>query len=47
MLVRQVAKEGEDHKAGEETGQGVDGAGDDGIPEQRSGSKIRKQTRVL
>lgn len=43
MLVRQVAQEGEDHKAREETGQRVDRAGDDGIPEKKRRSKIRKK----
>ena len=31
VLVGHVAQEGEHHEAGEEAGQGVDGAGDDGI----------------
>lgn len=35
VFVGHVPQEGEDHKAGEETGQRIDGAGDDGISELR------------
>lgn len=31
VFLRHVAQEGEDDEAGEEAGQGVDGAGDDGV----------------
>lgn len=46
VLVGHVTKEGEDHEAGEEAGQRVDGAGDDSVPEQRSRPKIRTETNV-
>lgn len=40
MFVGHVPKEGEDHKAGEETGQRVDGAGDDGVSGSIKSNKI-------
>ncbi len=42
MLVGHVPKEGEDHKSGEETGQRVDGAGDDGVSGSMESNKIEK-----
>lgn len=48
MLVGHVTKEGEDHKAGEETGQRVDGAGDDGISgKEENKIRRRKQSEVI
>lgn len=41
MLVGHVPKEGEDDKAREETGQRVDGAGDDGISGSIKSNQIR------
>lgn len=43
MLLGHVPKEGEDHKAREETGQRVDGAGDDGISGSIKSNKMKKQ----
>lgn len=50
MLVGHVSKEGEDHKARKETGQRVDGAGDDSISKPRNTqkkSKMRMQIYIL
>lgn len=45
MLVRHVPEEGEDHEAREETGQRIDGAGDDGVSGSlKSNEMERKQT---
>lgn len=43
MLVGHVPEEGEDHKTGEETGQRVDGAGDDGVSGSMKSNKMKKK----
>lgn len=47
MLVGHVPKEGEDHKPGEETGQTVDGAGDDGVSESIKSNEMKQISHQL
>lgn len=42
MLVGHVPEEGEDHEAGEETGQRIDGAGDDGVSGSLKSNEMEK-----